>query len=141
MNFKQFFNKHEEQQLVPYKKVLPKIFYHATKKYKLDSILQNGLFPRKELDPSNWNYVNSNLPSGVYLTDTQENALKIIRDSEELAAVNRKGDLIQVIQIDSSFLDSSKVYMDPNYDWKYNPSGYFPAWLYQGRIPPQALTI
>lgn len=132
---------------------LPKYFYHGTMKKYADNILKNGI----KRHAANVNHSLTN-PDRVYFTRT-------LKSAKEWAATgsSKSGEPVVVFRIDSSFLDSEKLYRDTNdaslewedehwetpddeipdwyFDINFDKDKYSPDFEYDGDIPANAIEL
>lgn len=111
---------------------IPTVLYHGTFNQLIPSIYEKGLIPHGTT------VINfSGTERGVYLTNNKEEAVAMVQASENAKIPEQWFDEIVVISIDTSKLDRSKLFPDPN----VNVSDPFDLlWLiYKDVVPPSAL--
>lgn len=130
MNFKQFTEAVEE---------LPQTLYHATFNELIPSIKHVGI---------GGSYLLKNfegVEDGVYLADNSDRAGEFVEATENETIPNEWFDQIVICKVDTSKLDKSKFFIDPNLSlnfsdvWPDYPEEIWHSYLYKGVVPYSAI--
>lgn len=117
-------------------KNIPQYLYHGTFRAYLDSIEEKGLIPNFH---SNWDLDDGYEKSGyIYLSNDIDFCGSMVESSENEDIPDEYFDDIIVLEIDTKYLDLSKLKLDENY--KSNSFDDTWSFQYKGIISPEAIT-
>ncbi len=128
MNFQQFAEQYDE-----YTKNIPPILYHATWNPLIPNISRLGLGGNIELR----NF--DGIETGVYLAENVQEAISFVEATENEDIPEDWYEQIVVCEVDTTKLDLSKLYKDPNIIMLDGGDYEYRCFVYKAVIPLTAI--